>query len=177
MNLTAIILSLRQFRTLHRWTGLTLSLIVLVMSITGILLAWKKEVELLQPPTQKGKSTQLAEWKTVEEVARTAMKAIDSVTQEKNEIDRMDVRPDKGIIKVLFKKKSWEVQVDATTGKVLSAGKRHADWIEKVHDGSIITDTFKVIYSTIAGLGLLLLTFTGLWLWYGPRVVRKSKHS
>jgi hypothetical protein len=104
------------------------------------------------------------------------LRAIDSVTHEENPIDKLDVRLDKGIIKVLFTKGYWEVQVDGKTGKALSVAQRHSDWIEHVHDGSIISDGFKLVYTNYIGWGLLVLALTGFWLWYGPRRIRKFKH-
>jgi uncharacterized iron-regulated membrane protein len=92
-----------------------------------------------------------------------------------NEIDRMDVRPGDGIIKVLFKAGYWEAQVDGKTGKVLSVAQRHSDWIEHLHDGSIVNDFFKLGYVNVLGLGLMLLAITGVWLWHGPKVIRRSK--
>jgi len=76
----------------------------------------------------------------------------------------------------LFTKGYWEVQVDPSTGKSLSVAQRHADWIEHVHDGSIINDFFKLIYTNYIGIGLLFLAITGFWLWYGPKVIRKAKN-
>ena len=166
---------LRQFRSLHKWIGISVALFMLITSTTGVLLGWKKNVELLQPATLKGESTDVAKWVSLETVSQSALRAIDSVTQEENAIDRLDVRYDKGIIKVLFTKGYWEVQIDATTGKVLSVAQRHADWIEHIHDGSIISDLFKLIYTNYIGIGLLFLSITGFWLWYGPKVIRKAK--
>lgn len=71
----------------------------------------------------------------------------------------------------------WEVQVDGQSGRALSVAKRHADWIEHVHDGSLISDGFKLMYTTYLGAGLLVLVVTGFWLWYGPRRVRVAKSS
>jgi uncharacterized iron-regulated membrane protein len=166
---------LRQFRSLHKWIGISVALFMLITSITGVMLGWKKNVELLQPPTFKGESTDVTKWISFETVSQSALHAIDSVTHEENSIDRLDVRYDKGIIKVLFTKGYWEVQVDATSGKVLSVAKRHADWIEHIHDGSIISELFKLIYTNYIGWGLLILSITGFWLWYGPRAIRKAK--
>ncbi len=134
---------------------------MLITSLTGVMLGWKKNVELLQPATLKGESTDVAKWVSLETVSQSALRAIDSVTHEENSIDRLDVRFDKGIIKVLFLKNYWEVQVDATTGKSLSVAQRHADWIEHIHDGSIISEFFKVIYTNYIGWGLLILAITG----------------
>lgn len=175
MKLQSIVNSLRQFRTWHKWVGISVVLFMLITSTTGILLGWKKNVELLQPPTLKGKSTDVATWVSFEKISETALHAIDSVTGEENSIDRLDVRYDKGIVKVLFTRGYWEVQIDPATGKALSVAKRHADWVEHVHDGSIISDLFKLFYTNYIGWGLLILSITGFWLWYGPRAIRKAK--
>jgi hypothetical protein len=68
------------------------------------------------------------------------------------------------------------VQVDASAGKALSVAKRHADWIEHVHDGSIISELFKLIYTNYIGWGLLILAISGFWLWYGPKAIRHAKN-
>ncbi|MBO6762019.1 MAG: DNA mismatch repair protein, partial [Roseivirga sp.] len=87
----------------------------------------------------------------------------------------IEYRPTKGIAKVIFDTGSWEVQVDASSLEVLSVAKRHSDWIETIHDGSIISDAFKLVSMNILGLGLVFLTVTGLWLWYGPKRIRSLK--
>lgn len=176
MALKKLVNRLRQFRTWHHWIGISVVLFMLITATTGILLGWKKNAELLQPATQKGSSLLLTEWKGFDQIALSAQQAVDSVTGKKIEIDRMDVRPDKGIIKITFKEGYWEAQVDGASGKVLSVAQRHADWIEHIHDGSIISEPFKIIYTNYIGLGLLFLSITGFWLWYGPRIIRKLKH-
>jgi len=166
---------LRQFRSIHKWIGISVALFMLVTSITGVMLGWKKNVELLQPATLKGGTLDVTKWVSFEKISQSALRAIDSVTNKENSIDRLDVRFDKGIIKVLFTKGYWEAQVDAATGKTLSVAQRHADWIEHIHDGSIINDFFKLIYTNYIGFGLLFLSITGFWLWYGPKRIRKAK--
>lgn len=168
---------LRQFRSIHKWIGISVALFMLVTSITGVMLGWKKNVELLQPATLKGGTLDVTKWVSFEKISQSALRAIDSVTNEENSIDRLDVRFDKGIIKVLFTNGYWEAQVDAATGKTLSVAQRHADWIEHIHDGSIINDFFKLVYTNYMGFGLLFLSITGFWLWYGPKVIRKAKNS
>jgi uncharacterized iron-regulated membrane protein len=175
MALQKLVSSLRQFRSLHKWIGISVVLFMLITSTTGVLLGWKKNVELLQPATLKGESLDVSKWVSFEAISHSALRAIDSVTNEENSIDRLDVRYDKGLVKVLFTKGYWEVQVDPSTGKAMSVAQRHADWIEHVHDGSIINDFFKLIYTNYIGVGLLFLSITGFWLWYGPKVIRKAK--
>ncbi len=175
MALQNLVQRLRQFRSLHKWIGISIAFFMLITSLTGVILGWKKNVELLQPTTRKGKSTDVTQWVSFETVSQSALRAIDSVTHQENAIDRLDVRYDKGIIKVLFTNGYWEVQVDASTGKALSVAQRHADWIEHIHDGSIVSELFKLIYTNYIGFGLLILSITGFWLWYGPRAIRKAK--
>lgn len=167
--------SVRGYRKWHKYFGLSIALFVLISAITGILLAWKKNVEVLQPPTQKGKTTELSQWQPVEELARVSLQAVDSLGLGADNFDRIEYRPTKGIAKVIFDTGSWEVQIDATTLEVLSVAKRHSDWIEHLHDGSIISDSFKLISMNVLGIGLLVLLVTGLWLWLGPRRIRKLK--
>ena len=177
MNIKSVIKSLRKFRVLHRWMGLTLAILLVISAVTGILLSLKKDVALIQPPTQKGVSKNLADWKPLHQLSLTAQEAFYSAypEQKDNLVDKMDVRPSKGIVKVLFEKGYWEVQVDGVSGEVKSIAKRHSDWIEHLHDGSIISDGFKLFSMNFLGLGLLFLIATGIWLWYGPRRVRKEK--
>ena len=52
----SIVQSLRKLRKLHRFLGLSVALILLISALTGIVLALKKDIDILQPPTQKSKS-------------------------------------------------------------------------------------------------------------------------
>jgi len=176
MHYRKIVNSLRQFRTWHRFFGISVALFILVTASTGILLGWKKDVDLLQPPEQKGTSSLLREWVSIEQIVESAQHAMDSVVEGSNEVDKLDVRPSKGIVKVLFKDGYWEVQVDGATGKSLSVLRRHSDWIEHIHDGSIVGDLFKLTYTNFIGWGLLILAISGVWLWYGPKLVRNIKN-
>lgn len=163
---------------MHRWFGLSLALLLSISAITGVLLALKKEINLLQPTTQKGESTDLSSWMPLEELQTLAEHALRKhlgILLMDNRVDRIDVRPGKGVIKVLFEKEYWEVQMDGKTGEVLSVARRHSDWIEALHDGSIISDGFKLVSMNVLGWGVLFLIFTGIWLWGIPRLLRKWK--
>lgn len=168
--------SLRKYRNWHRWIGISIAILVLLSSFTGILLAWKKNVGVLQPPTQNSTLNATSEWLTIGDLSARAEKALLAHTQlSAVSIDRMDVRPDKGIVKVNFEQGYWEVQLDGHSGAILSIARRHSDWIEQVHDGSIISELFKLLSMHVLGIGLLVLTASGLWLWFGPRKIRKMK--
>ncbi len=177
MHYRKIVDGLRKFRTWHRFVGTSVGFFMLITASTGILLGWKKDVDILQPPEQKGTSPDVSQWVDVETMITSASHALDSVVGKTIAVDKLDVRPGKGIIKVLFKEGYWEVQIDGATGKSLSVLQRHSDWIEHIHDGSIVGDMFKITYTNLLGWSLLILALSGFWLWYGPKVVRKMKTS
>jgi len=138
----ALVRSLRKLRKLHRFLGLSVAVFLLISALTGILLALKKDVNLIQPPTQKSQVDQSNPWLDVLELSSIAERALINAypDQSDNSVDRIDVRPSKGIAKVLFENGYWEAQIDGRSGEVLSIAKRHSDWIEALHDGSIISD-------------------------------------
>ena len=170
---------LRQVRRIHRYSGLALFVFFVVVGITSVLLGWKKNVEWIMPPTQRAATAvELADWLPQAELATRAQVALREAlgTATDDRVDRLDGRPGKGVVKVLFKTGNYEVQLDAGTGEVLSLGKRRADLIEQIHDGSIVDEwvgtsgaPIKVFYSTVLGLALVVFSATGFWLWYGPR--------
>jgi uncharacterized iron-regulated membrane protein len=167
---------LRNYRKWHKFIGLSLVFFILVSSLTGILLSWKKEFDILQPPTQKGAAKSLNDWLPVEEIASLSLNAFQSKHPESNPtIDRIDVRPSKGIAKVLLENGYWEIQIDGQSGEVYSIERRHSDWIEQLHDGSIIADWFKWLSMNYLGFGLIVMIITGTWLWWGPKRIRNLK--
>lgn len=174
--------TIRKTRKLHRLSGISLFVFFFIMAITGILLGWKKHSgEAIMPDTYKGTTDDMTAWLPLDTLRSLASEAVYRETGTLSEIDRIDVRPGKGSMKFLFKGGYREVQLDAATGETLSVGRRHNDWIEQVHDGSIIDDwlgiphsIFKVFYNTLMGVALVIFTVTGFWLWYGPKRMRKG---
>jgi len=167
---------------LHRWLGIPLMLFFLVIGVTSVLLAWKKKMELL-PATQKSELLlDKKEWISPVQIIEIAKLEMEK-KGESTDVDRIDIRPDKGIAKVTFKTHFSEVQLDGFSGEVLSVETRHSDWIEKVHDGSIVdyyfgqSETTKLTYSSATAFGLILMTISGFYLWYFPKRIRKLKKS
>lgn len=170
--------ALRWYRSIHKWIGVPLIVFFLLIGVTSILLAWKKKAELL-PPTLETK-VEGGTWILPSEMVKIGEEEMRKLDKDP-EVDRIDIRPDKGTAKVTFKSHFAEVQVDGFSGEVLSVGTRHSDWIEKVHDGSIIDfyttggESAKLTYSTLVSIGLIFLAISGFYLWYYPKVVRRLK--
>ena len=159
--------------------GLGLALLVLVSAVTGVLLGWKKQSDWLQPSTQRGSAGALTEWQSLAVLEAAAVGAFRQNTPAgaPAEVDRMDVRPGKNTVKVRFAYEDYEVQVDGVTAEVLSVGQRNADWIERIHDGSIVSEAFKLASMNVLGLGLLVMTASGAWLYFGPRRIRAQRRA
>lgn len=176
---------IRLFRKLHKQTAVILFAFFLVICITGLLLGWKKNsFGVILPPTAKGISSDLKTWLSFDSLQAIAIHTLHSTVSPTlaTDLERIDARPAKGVVKFVFEDDYWEVQLDGTTGKVLQVSRRRSDIIENIHDGTILdvlfnteNDQFKLSYTTIMGLALLALTVTGFWLWYGPRKLRKQK--
>ncbi|MBK6633654.1 MAG: PepSY domain-containing protein [Chitinophagaceae bacterium] len=176
---------IRVLRKIHRTIAIFLFAFFLVVYVSGLLLGWKKNSGgLILPPSATGISKDLKTWLPIDSLRGIAVKALhDSVSAGlSDELERIDARPQKGMVKFVFADDYWEIQLDGTTGKVLLVERRRSDIIENIHDGTILdvlfnteNDQFKLSYTTIMGLSLLMLTISGFWLWYGPKRLRKQK--
>lgn len=175
---------LRIFRKIHRTTGAFLFIFFFVVSITGLLLGWKKHSDgMILPKSYQGTSTDLKDWLPLDSLHANACKIMhDSISPELSlELERIDVRKDKGMVKFVFIDHFWGVQLDGATGELLHIEKRRSDIIENIHDGSIFDyyfntkgEIFKLIYTTVMGMALMTFTITGFWLWYGPKRMRRN---
>ncbi len=166
---------------MHKVAGICLFVFVIAIGITGLLLGWKKNSNgYLLAETSKGTSRDSNSWITLDSIQKIAVNYYAKFSGNENaEVDRMDVRPDKGIIKVSFVGGYDGIQLDLSTGKILLQEKRRADFIEHLHDGSWFdsrfgwdSGVFKLIYTTVMGLSLVLFSVSGFWLWYGPKRMR-----
>ena len=176
---------LRTSRKIHRTTGAFLFVFFFVIAITGLLLGWKKHSGgLLLAKSYKGTSTNLKEWLPIDSLYQNACTFLrDSVAADLSvKVGRIDIRQDKGIVKFVFADHYWGVQVDGATGRLLHIEQRRADFIENLHDGSVLDSYFKtsngqikLVYTSIMGLALLVFTITGFWLWYGPKRMRNAQ--
>jgi len=142
-----------------------IALPLLLVIVTGLFLQMKKEVSWIQPKTQRGISDQPSlKWAEI-------LAAVKSVPESEvvtwDDVDRLDVRPAKGVVKVRCEN-HWEIQLDSANGEILSSAYRRSDIIESLHDGSFFSDFVKLYVFSANGLLLLGLWVTGAWLWYLP---------
>ena len=143
-------------RKLHRWGALTIATPFLLVLLTGLLLQVKKQVPWVQPPEQERvPGGPLVAHERLLEIARGVPQAR---VQGWEDIDRLDYRPSKGVVKVLANSR-WEMQVDLRTGELLQTAYRRSDLIEDLHTGGWFSDGIKLwLFFPVA------LIVTGLWI-------------
>lgn len=162
----------RWTRKLHRWGAVACAVPLLLVIVTGLLLQVKKQFAWVQPPTQTG-SVDYPQI-SLDQILDAAMSSQDAGIESWNDVDRLDVRPGKGIVKVKSKN-DWELQIDLGSAKILSSKYRRSDLIESLHDGSWFNDAAKLWVFLPNGLVLLALWFTGAFLWYLPFSAKRKK--
>lgn len=157
-------------RKLHRWGSILIAVPLLAVICSGILLQFKKESSWIQPPTARGAGRE----PTVgfDRVLEAVRGVAEAEVRTWDDVDRLDVRPDKGVIKVRCNNR-WEVQVDAQTAEVLQAAVRRSDLIESIHDGSFFFAGAKLWLFAPSAVVLLGLWGTGIYLFALPYLVRR----
>lgn len=146
---------------------------LVVVIISGILLQLKKQLPYVQPVEQSG---------IVHEPVVTPagyLEAINAAKQDGDvtwkDVQRVDIRPSKGIAKVILKS-DVEYQIDLGSGHILQREIRRSDFIESLHDGSFFAgDISKLGVFLPAAIGLLVLCLSGIYMFWLPIIVKLRK--
>ncbi|MCI0642904.1 MAG: PepSY domain-containing protein [Gemmataceae bacterium] len=128
-------------RKLHYWGAILISLPIVLVVATGILLQLKKQVPWVQPVEQRGVGEIPAI--SFDEILEACRSTPEAEIATWDDINRLDVRPSRGMLKV-WAKNNWEIQIDTQTGAVLQVAFRRSDIIEAIHDGSWFSDDVKL---------------------------------
>ena len=158
-------------RKIHYWGAFIAAIPILIVIITGIMLQIKKQWTWVQPRTVKG--TTKKPTLTFEHIL-DAVRKTEAQISSWEDIDRLDVRPSKGIVKIRGKN-NWEIQLDFHTGEVLQIAYRRSDFIESIHDGSFFHDQAKLWVFLPSALILFVLWLTGMYLFALPIWRRAQK--
>jgi uncharacterized iron-regulated membrane protein len=151
----------------HLWLGIVATGILLLIAVTGILLNHKRGLGLMPDVANEARAG-LESALPIAALAASAAAALPADISGAA-VDRMDVRPDDGIIKVRFDDdRVTEVTVDIHTGEALHVGERNDVFLEKLHSGEIFGDGW-VLLSDFAAVMLVVLLISGYWLWLYPR--------
>ncbi|MED1466857.1 PepSY-associated TM helix domain-containing protein [Bacillus salipaludis] len=156
-------LSLYQFsRKIHKWSGLILSVVFMFVAVTGLLLVYMIPLGVaddLRTGKEASPSQSIPMDKVVSIATSQGLPGVTSV----EDIFRIEYRPGLNVYQVRFNN-SQDVQIDASTGKVLSTNPDYSTFIITLHDGSFFGNWYRYSALTFAGLSLILLSFSGYYM-------------
>lgn len=156
-------------RWLHHWGSVVIALPFAIVLVTGVLLLLKKDLDWVQPPTVRGGQPGVS--LTFDEVLTIARTVPEAGIQGWMDIDRLDVRPGKGMLKVRAENR-WEIQIDANSGAILQVAYRRSDFIESIHEGSVFGEFVKYRVFLPTALIVIGLWVTGMVLFFHPYVAK-----
>ncbi len=155
----------------HLWLGVIFTAALLVISATGILLNHKRGLGLM-PDVPHEPTAPFVRALSLDSLTSVALVAVGRTPGTLGDVDRMDVRPRNGYVKVRMRDaRSTEVTVDIATGRVLHVGARGDVYLEKLHSGEAFGDRW-VLLSDAAAIALVITIVSGYWLWLFPKVRR-----
>ncbi len=160
------------FRRVHYWASLPIALPILVIIATGLVLQLKKSLPWVQPVERRGVAADPAlSMPQILGIAR-AVPGADIATWD--DVYRLEIRPGRGLVKVVASNRV-EIQIDASTGRVLQVAQRRSDLIESLHDGSWFHPLVKSWVFIPAGLALLGMLVTGVYLFLVPILAKRRR--
>ena len=140
------------------------------MVSSGVLLQLKKQSNWIQPNVVITSSSKPVMLQSYLDAASSIKEANISSWDD---IERIDIRPDKGIAKIKSKN-NWEIQIDIETFEIYSSSFRRSDIIESIHDGSFFSEIVKYGWFLPSGILLLILSLTGIYMFFIP-ILNKRK--
>jgi uncharacterized iron-regulated membrane protein len=154
----------------HLWLGVIFTVALTAVSITGVLLNHKRGLGLM-PDVAHEPAGEFASALPLSRLAEIAIAEVQpGAPVDLRFVDRMDVRPRDGYVKVRMRDAaSTEATVDLTDGRVLHVGPRGDVFLEKLHSGEIF-GARGVLLSDAAAIVLIVTLITGIWLWLAPKL-------
>ena len=174
---------LHQSRILHRKFASVLFSFFFLIGLTGSLLAFKsaftKTVYENKSITAEADLSKFLPLASLENSATSILNEKADTDFKKSE--KVEIKMSKGTI-LFYYKDSYSVLINASSGAPILIEKKFGSLIQDIHDGAILDSwitnklsLFKKSYSIIMGLSLLILTFTGTYLWYKPILIKKNR--
>ena len=142
------------------------------MVASGVLLQLKKQSNWIQPNVEVTSSSKPIMLQSYLDAVSTVKEANISSWDD---IERIDIRPSKGIAKIKSKN-NWEIQIDIETSEIYAANYRRSDIIESIHDGSFFSDIVKYGWFLPSGVLLLILSLTGIYMFFIPILSRRRRN-
>ena len=161
----------KKIRQVHYWISPVIIIPIIIMVSSGIMLQLKKQSNWIQPNVEVTSSSKPIMLQSYLDAVSTVKEANISSWDD---IERIDIRPDKGIAKIKSKN-NWEIQIDIETTEIYAKNYRRSDIIESIHDGSFFSEVVKYGWFLPSGILLLILSLTGIYMFFIPILRRRKK--
>ena len=153
-----------KIKLLHRWTGLLISVAIIIMSFSGVLLVWKKEYLWLTIPQARDvvvrDNTLIAE----------TLNTIDQSYAE-NEVRFVQLYSERLAIHKVFLKNKHYAWHDQNGVKIQqwTNNERWEDWLLDLHHRFLLGNTIGLNIAGFSGLLMIPLIFVGIFIWWPRR--------
>lgn len=163
---------IRAFRKWHRWVSVIIALPFLVTIVTGIILATRGFNSWVQPEYPPMKTAGLSV--SFEQILAAVQSVPEAQIQTWKDVSQIDIRPDKGNIRVRARATQWEIQIDGSTGEVTGKGIRRASFLVSLHEGAYFGSFVRYGIFLPAALGVFFLLISGIYIFAQPYFKRKN---
>lgn len=174
---------LQQFRNLHKKFASVLFVFFFFIGLTGSLLSFKsaftKVIFENKQISGESKLAAILPLDSLETIATSTLNEKASTSFKKSE--KVEIKLSKGTV-IFYYKDAYSIQLNGASGAPIIIEKKFGGIIQDIHDGAILDSLLtnklslsKKVYSIIMGLSLLLLTITGTYMWYKPKMIKKNR--
>jgi uncharacterized iron-regulated membrane protein len=158
--------------SLHRYIGLAVGIILVIVGLTGSLLVFQKEIDAALVKQKFEQVIPQQQTLSLDEIANNITQTY--ANQPDFKLAQFDLHFDDNIYRVRLRNsedKDLEVFVNAYTGKILGDRLRENTFFSKVYElhYALFADKIGTVIVGIAALLMCILTVTGLILWSGWR--------
>jgi uncharacterized iron-regulated membrane protein len=155
--------TVRMLRKVHAWSAAVVALPLFLIIVTGILLIVRNNFSISPQTVKQGSAPSVSlSYQRILELSRQVPEA---GVKDWSDIKEVRIHFAKGHVLVRAMN-SWQIQLDGTTGEVLSSGKKWSDLIVQLHEGTFFHASAPFWVYLPTALVLLLLWFTGGILFY-----------
>ncbi|MDP1419893.1 PepSY-associated TM helix domain-containing protein [Peribacillus simplex] len=148
-------------RKVHKWAGLILSVVFMFLALTGLLIVFSTQLGLGSGVNTVEGNAEPSQTIPIDKVLSITSQEFSSV-KSINDISRIELTASPHVYRVLAN--DQEVVMDASTGKILSNKPDYTTLLITMHDGSFFGNWYKFSAVAMAGLSLILLSFSGYYM-------------
>lgn len=141
-------------RKQHRVVAVIICLPLIMVTVTGLMLLMRNQVEWVQPKTLTLKSQGELPLLTLEAIALKAGTGVEQIIY----------RPGKQNVSIRMTD-GREIQMHPQTGEIVKVAPRRSGFLIELHQGSWLGTFGQNVVHVLVGLGLLFLIVSGILIW------------